>query len=93
MGEISIEGFQKIIPFLDLKLQKESPHIYDFALIIALNIEFEKGFRVIKINKANKNGTKITYSVIKSQEDLEQNSKKIKTLISEFEEKYLKKGN
>ena len=88
MGEIMLDEFIIEYPSLNLKLKEEAKQIYDLYIIGVYIAEYEKGFRVKKVYKTNKKGTKIRYKAILTVEEFNEVSEEIKRLIKEYQNSY-----
>jgi hypothetical protein len=88
MGDISVIGYDKDFPMLDLKLKKEDEFAYDFALIDISMRELAKGFGVRRINKTTKKGTTFKFDSVTSLEQLNKCITKIEEDLKVFNEKH-----
>ncbi|ALS16904.1 hypothetical protein ACQPUL_01025 [Clostridium butyricum] len=88
MDGVQVMGFQKEYPSVNLKMQKETPKFYDYAILNLHAFETEHGFKVKKIGKTTRKGTKVTYEAFKSQEDSEEYRKFLINKVKEFNEKW-----
>ena len=88
MTELILDEFVTEYPSLNLKLKEEAKQIYDLYLIGVYIAEYGKGFRVKKVYKTNKKGTKVRYKAILSEEELDEAREEIRKLIEEYHRKY-----
>jgi len=88
MEGIKVMGFQKEYPTVNLKMQKEDEKGYEYSILILYTLETERGFKVKKIGKANKKGTKVTYEVIKNEKDALEYKSFLEKKVKEFNEKW-----
>lgn len=75
-------------PTLNLKAKKDSEKTFDYGFLYCYSKECEKGFKVKKVGKTTKKGTKFTYTSIKDQKDFKEYEKTLKQMISNFNCKY-----
>lgn len=75
-------------PTLNLKAKKDDEKVFDYGFLYCYSKECEKGFKVKKVGKTTKKGTKFTYTAIKDEHDLEECKKTLKQMISNFNYKY-----
>lgn len=87
MSEVQVMGFQKTYPTVNLKMQEDKKG-YDYAILVLHAIEIENGFKVKKINKTTSKGTKVTYEVIKSEEDALKYKGFLDQKVTEFNDKW-----
>lgn len=85
---ISVQGYGMEYPPMNLELFNTNRKSYDMFVLVAHIEEAKKGFKIKKIGKATKKGTKITYTAIESEEDLKQYSIKIRDLLKQYNENY-----
>lgn len=57
---------------LTAKLKKEKPITYDVVVFDEQVIQYNKGFRLHRINKPNSSGTKMTFKAIETEEELKE---------------------
>lgn len=88
MEGVQVMSFQKEYPNVNLKMQKETPRFYEYAILNIYAFETEHGFKVKKIGKTTRKGTKVTYEAFKSQEDAEEYRKLLINKVKEFNEKW-----
>lgn len=88
MTELILDEFVTEYPSLNLKLKEEAKQIYDLYLIGVYIAEYGKGFRVKKVYKTNKKGTKVRYKAILSKEEVDETIEEIKMLINEYQNNY-----
>lgn len=88
MEGVQVMGFQKEYPKVNLKMQKETPHFYEYAILNLYAFETESGFKVKKIGKTTRKGTKVTYEAFKSKEDAEEYRKLLIDKVKEFNDKW-----
>lgn len=86
--DINVQGYGMEYPPMNLKLFKTDKKTYDMCVITAHIEGINNGFKVKKIGKATKKGTRITFTTIKSKEDLKQYSIKIRELLNQFNKNY-----
>lgn len=86
--KISIAGFKKEYPYLNLKLKKENPALFDMGIIVIKMAEFQHGFKVKKQYKTYSKGTAFNFEVFKDEKDFEKYSEQIQKIIKEYDEKY-----
>ncbi len=85
---ISVRGYSMEYPTMNLELLKTDEKSFDMCLIVVHLEEARKGFKVKKIGKTTRKGTKVTYAAIESKEDLDKCKKKISNLIDQYNKKY-----
>ncbi|MEX0085130.1 hypothetical protein AB2T90_22145 [Clostridium butyricum] len=88
MDGVQVMEFQKEYSDIDLMMQKEVPKFYDYLILNLYAFETAHGFKVKKIGKTTRKGTKVTYEAFRSQEDLEEYKKFIINKVKEFNEKW-----
>lgn len=66
---MSVIGYKKSWGVMDLDLYKNDIDLYNKYLAFAEIQEFNKGFKVKRINKATRKGTTITFEAIKSEDE------------------------
>lgn len=88
MEGIQVMGFQKIYSAVDLKMQQENEKVYEYSILLLYTFETERGFKVKKIGKTNRNGTKVTYEVIKNEEEAIEYKKLLEQKVKEFNDKW-----
>lgn len=88
MEGISVQGYQMECPPMNLELLRTDKKRFDMFLIVAHIEEAKKGFKVKKVGKTTKKGTKITYSAIENEEDLKQYVSKMRDLVKQYNENY-----
>ena len=62
-------GYKTTYPRLNKKLYEENRRVYDGALIGVYITELHNGFKVKRVNKANRQGTTITCRVIRNDDE------------------------
>lgn len=87
MEGIQVMGFQKEYSTVNLKMQKEDERIYDYSILILYTLETERGFKVKKMGKTTRKGTKVTYEVIKSEGEALDYKKLLEQKVKEFNDK------
>jgi hypothetical protein len=85
--EISVAGFSKEFTSVNLEL-KQRGQVFSETLIAIYTLHLNEGFKVGKINKTTKKGTKVKYVPIKSDEELKDHIEEINKMIEENNEKY-----
>lgn len=76
--EITISKYQMLFPRMNKKLFDEKNRTYQItALSIRLDELREKGAALVKMGKATKNGTRMTFAVARSKEEYEAELQKI----------------
>lgn len=65
-------------------MQKETPRFYEYTILNLYAFETENGFKVKKIGKTTRKGTKVTYKAFKSKEDAEEYRKLLMNKVKEF---------
>lgn len=79
--------YQVEYPSINLNMAKYEK-IYDMAIIVIYTMEIKSGYIVKKIGKTTRKGTKVTYKVIESEEEIKKYIKKVNKIIEEFNKKY-----
>lgn len=87
-GDFSVFQFQIEYPPLNLKAQTEDTRKFDYGMIYCYSKECENGFKVKKVGKTTKKGTKFTYEKIKDKVDFEQYKVLLNKMIEDFNTKY-----
>lgn len=85
--EISVQGFSKNFTSVDLEMTKKG-EVFNQILIAIYSFHICEGFKVGKINKTTKKGTKVRYIPFKSDKELKEYVEKINKMIKECNEKY-----
>lgn len=88
MGMISVQGYQMEYPPMNLEMLRTNERSFNMSLLVAHIEEAKKGFKVKRIGKTTKKGTKITYTAIENEEDLKKYGNKLRDLVKQFNEKY-----
>lgn len=88
MDGISVVEFQKEFTEINLRLMKEDIKLYDLVIIGLYTVETKRGFKVKKIGKTGRAGTKVTFEPIKNKEDFEEYLNKLKGMLDEYNKKY-----
>ncbi|WP_283699114.1 hypothetical protein [Clostridium perfringens] len=88
MDGISVVEFQKEFTEINLRLMKEDIKLYDLVIIGLYTVETKRGFKVKKIGKTGRAGTKVTFEVIKDKKDFEEYLDKLKGMLDEYNKKY-----
>lgn len=87
-AKISICGYTKKFPALNLELMEENIEFYEAAKIAIELREAERGFKVKRFYKTGKSGTSIVCEAFKTEEEVRQCISKIEEKMKEFNEKY-----
>lgn len=85
--EISVQGFSKSFTSINLELKKNEKD-FNEILIAIYTLHLKEGFKVGKINKTTKKGTKVKYVPIKSDEELRKYIDEINQMMKVCNEKY-----
>lgn len=85
---IKIMEFTKEYQAVNLKLLNDNEKIYDLAILCLYCFETERGFRVKKIYKTNRAGTKVRYRAIEDPKEAQEYVKMVKNKIKEFNQKW-----
>ncbi|KZL94344.1 hypothetical protein [Clostridium magnum] len=85
---IEVVQYQIEYPTLNLKEQKENEKAFDYGMLYCYTKECEKGFKVKKVGKITRKGTKFTYEVIKDKVDFEQYKVLLNKMIDDFNAKH-----
>lgn len=88
IGGVKVFQYQIEYPYLNLNQQKEDERKFDYGMLYCYIKESEKGFKVKKVGKTTKKGTKFTYEKIKDNEDFEEYKALINKMVSDFNSKY-----
>lgn len=88
MSDVTVIGFQREYPCINLDLMKIDEKAYDIAILIAHTLEVEKGFIVKKQYKTTKKGTKFTYKACKDEEEAKEYVLKVHELLNQYKGKY-----
>lgn len=80
--------YQIHYPTLNSTFEKEDKMMFDLGIIYAYSNECGKGFKVKKVSKTSKKGTKFTYESIKSEEDFEEYKLLINDMVNKFNKEY-----
>lgn len=86
--EIGVFEYQIEYPPLNLTEQKEDSRKFDYGMIYCYSKECENGFKVKKVGKTTRRGTKFTYERIKDRADFEQYKVLLNKMIEDFNTKY-----
>lgn len=87
-ADITVKEIQIIYPLLNSDLKEESIKDYELAILGIYAEKCGSGFKVKKIYKTNKRGTKVKYEAIKDKDDFDNYIEKVKELINVHNEKY-----
>ena len=88
MEGIQVMGFQKTYPTVNLEMEKKNEKVYEYSILLLYTFETERGFKVKKIGKTTRNGTKVTYEVIKSGEEALKYKGLLERKVKEFNNKW-----
>lgn len=88
MGYAVCLEYSKSFKSVNLKLKQEDEKGYDYSMLVLYTLETDKGFKVKKLGKTTKNGTKVTYEAFKSNEDTLNYEELIVAKTKEFSEKW-----
>lgn len=88
MGYVVCLEYSKSFKSVNLKLKKEDEKGYDYSMLVLYTLETDKGFKVKKIGKTTKKGTKVTYEHFKSDNDVSDYLDLLKVKKEEFSEKW-----
>lgn len=88
MNGIQVMEFQKEYTTVNLEMQKEDQREYEYAILILYTLETDKGFKVKKIGKTTRKGTKVTYEAFKSETDSLDYKKLLEQKVKEFNDKW-----
>lgn len=88
MKGIQVMGFQKTYTAVDLKMQQENEKVYEYSILLLYTFETERGFKVKKVGKTTRKGTKVTYEVIKSEGEALEYKKLLEQKVKEFNDKW-----
>lgn len=80
--------YQKNFKSVNLKLKNDDEKSYEYSILILYTLEIENGFKVKKIGKTTKIGTKVTYESFKSDEDVLKYKELLESKAKEFSEKW-----
>lgn len=75
-------------PTLNLKAKEDDEKTFDYGMLYCYSKECGEGFKVKKVGKTTKKGTKFTYTAIKDRYDFEEYKKVLNEMISNFNYKY-----
>ena len=84
---VQVIEYQTEYPSVNLNMVK-LPKIYDMSIIVLYTMKLEKGYIVKNIGKTTRKGTKVTYKVIESEEELKEYIKKVNKIIEDYNNKY-----
>ncbi|MEG1256881.1 hypothetical protein [Clostridium sp.] len=87
-GYIQVIEFQQSFPTMNLDRMENNPKDYDMQMIVVYTLETENGYKVKKVGKTYKKGTKVTYEPFKSQEDVKEYKDILTTMLDKFNSKY-----
>lgn len=93
MDGIQVIEFQKTYPVVNLEMQKENGKKYDYSILLLYTLETEKGFKVKRIGKTTRKGTKVTYTSFKSEGDALDYKKLLEQKVKDFNDKWSSKLN
>lgn len=90
-SNISVFEYQINYPNLNLETLKKCKPLFNYGMLHVYIKECKNGFKVKKVGKTSKKGTKITYKPIKDETDFKEYKNKIEKMAEdlklEFEEK------
>lgn len=84
MSNISVMGYQMSYPKLTNKMLAEDETGYKKALYFVKVREAIKGMKAMRVNKANKNGTKVTFASVSSTEEFDKYCKELSKEYTEL---------
>ncbi|WP_084108655.1 hypothetical protein [Clostridium cavendishii] len=88
LEEVELLEYQIEYPTLNLVIKKDNKRMFDYGMLYCYTKECEKGFKVKKVNKTTKKGTKFTYTAIKNKQDFEEYKKMVNEMIDNFNMKH-----
>ena len=88
MADITVKEITYTYPTINLDFKEKSKQDYDFVILGLYTEKCGEGFKVKKIYKTNKQGTKVKYEVIKDKNDFADYIEKVKKLIEIHNSEY-----
>lgn len=77
-----------VYPNLDIQKLINEKKLFDFETIKAYIKEYKKGFKVRKISKTHKTGTRFTYIKINNNDELNDYKQFLVEMLREYNNKY-----
>ncbi|MDU5101412.1 hypothetical protein [Clostridium butyricum] len=81
MADITVKEITYTYPTINLDFKEKSKQDYDFVILGLYTEKCGEEFKVKKIYKTNKQGTKVKYEVIKDKNDFADYIEKVKKLV------------
>lgn len=88
MADITVKEFSVEYPLLDLVFKEKNIQEYDLLILGIYTGKCKEGFKVKKIYKTNKKGTKVRYDAIKDKSDFTDYIEKVKKLVDIHNKQY-----
>lgn len=88
MGDITVKEFRVEYPLLNSNFKEKNIKEYDFLILNIYTEKCKEGFKVKKVYKTNKNGTKVSYEAIKDKMDFADYIEKVKKLVDIYNKQY-----
>lgn len=88
MGYATVMEFQKEFPTVNLDMMKNNEKQYEYSMLILFTLEAARGFKVKRVGKTTKQGTKVTYTAFKSKEDVKEFDSIMRKKVDEFNTKW-----
>ena len=93
LEDVQVLGFAITYSLLTSKLKSEDPDLYNILLLCAESDKLSKGFKVKRINKANKKGTMIHFQSVDDMDYLVKRNAVVKKRCFELMDDYVKRGD
>lgn len=90
---VHVLAFAITYSLLTDKLKSEDPDLYNILLLCAESDKLSKGFKVKRINKANKKGTMIHFQSVGDMDYLMKRNTAVKKRCFELMDDYVKRGD
>ena len=87
MDGISLVGYTRIYPHIDLELKKDE-RMYDMVILSLRIDEFKGGMKVSKVYKTTKQGTKVKFEMFKNDAEIKEYYNELMTMIERYKAKY-----
>lgn len=85
---ITVQGFQMEYPVVSLELKDSNEKLYDYYVLNLYTLECERGFKVKKIYKTTRKGTKVMFEAFKSEDDVKEYGEFLKEKMEIYNKKW-----
>ena len=88
MSDVAVKEITYTYPMINLDFKENNKQEYDFLILGLYTEKCKEGFKVKKIYKTNKQGTKVKYEAIKDKNDFADYIEKVKKLVDVHNREY-----